>query len=76
MTNTRTHRRRRTLASILLLIATLVGAVGAAPTPARADPGAPPLAEERIFVVGLELRPGPAHQVVPKNQGTSVAATL
>ena len=36
MTNTRTHRRRRTLASILLLIATLVGAVGAAPTPARA----------------------------------------
>jgi hypothetical protein len=76
MTYTRTHRRRQWLASILLLIATVVGAVGAAPQPARADPGAPPLAEERIYVVGLELRPGPAHQVAPKNQGTSVAATL
>jgi hypothetical protein len=76
MTYTSTHRRRQWLASILLLIATVVGAVGAAPQPARADPGAPPLAEERIYVVGLELRPGPAHQVAPKNQGTSVAATL
>lgn len=66
----------RTLLTGVLLIATVLGAIGARPAPAHADPGAPPLAEERIYVVGLELRPGPAHQVVPKNQGTVVAATL
>ena len=74
--NKRTHNNRRTLASILLLFATLVSAFGAAPVPARAEPTAPPLAEEQILVVGLELHPGPVHQVGPKNQGPSVAATL
>ena len=37
---------------------------------------AAPLAADQILVVGLELRPGPEHQVVPKNTGSAVAATL
>ncbi|MBW7884137.1 MAG: carboxypeptidase regulatory-like domain-containing protein, partial [Caldilineaceae bacterium] len=45
-------------------------------TPAFAQQLLPPLAEGQIVVVGLELRPGPEHQVVPKNQATSVRATL